>query len=41
MGEGPQCKRSSQSLNASDLLSTGGGSVPDYATYLDLAGILT
>jgi len=32
MGERPQCKRFSQSLNAPDLLSTGGGSVSDYPT---------
>jgi hypothetical protein len=36
MGEGPQCKRSSQSLNAPDLLSTGGGSVSDYPTTQEL-----
>jgi hypothetical protein len=28
MREGPQCKRSSQSLNAPDLLSTGVGQLP-------------
>jgi len=32
MGEGPQRKRSTQTLNAPDLLSTGGGSASDLAT---------